>query len=632
MAILKTGAAYVVLDPESPRDRSDFIVKDVNASLVIADKGSIHKFANSLSIEKLVGSASQFEDTNLRVKQHPSEIVYVIYTSGSTGRPKGVLLEHQAATTGLDAFPTLPDLRQLLFHNPVFSAAQRSIWSTLKQGGCLCLARKEKLTANVSDMINRMCVSVIDVTPSTASLIDPESVPTLRRLTVAGELINPALLPIWMDHVELLNAYGLSENTQINWRHLMLPNQNPQNIGRPVDSTRSYVLVTGTTRQAAVLEPGELCLGGDQLARSYLNRPEKTKEAFLKNPFGPGRLYRTGDIVVTHPDGSIEMMGRIDFQVKINGQRVEPGEANYSIQEHLGVFDSCTVAATIAGKKSLVAVVVPKDSRSWPYLSRELQQLLRQQLPTYMVPPYWMAISELPLNVNGKVDVPRLVKMVESTPREKMLVRLLSRKRGVEQSTLEPAEELMRTVWSEVLKIPADSISLNDSFLDLGGSSLEAIMVTSAARTRLVEVKAQDVMVQESLGQLVKVSRRMAKPLEQALIQPFSLVHKGTPLDQSSLTNAWPVTPAQEPLIADLLLGGSQYIYVKVIQLKKQTIRMFKAAFTELYKHNEFLRSTFVEHGNTYLQLIQTQAVLPCRPPRRPSASTCNLESLRNSP
>ncbi|KAL8728424.1 MAG: hypothetical protein Q9166_005386 [cf. Caloplaca sp. 2 TL-2023] len=611
LAILKTGAAYVVLDPESPQDRSDFIVSDVNASLVVSDNGSMHKFAQSVSIEKLVGSASDFEDTNLQVKQHPSEIVYVIYTSGSTGKPKGVLLEHQAAHTGLDAFPNLPDLRQLLFHNPVFSAAQRSIWSTLKQGGCLCLARKELLTANVSDMIDRMRVTVIDVTPSTASLIDPDSVPTLRRLTVAGELINPALLPIWTNRVELLNAYGLSENTQINWRHLMIPDQNAQNIGRPVDSTRSYVLLPGTTQQAAVLEPGELCLGGDQLARSYLNRPEKTKKAFLRNPFGPGRIYRTGDMVVTHADGSIEMIGRIDFQMKINGQRVEPGESNYYVQEHLGVFDSCTVAATVAGKKSLVAVVVPKDHGHWPQLSRELQLLLRQRLPSYMVPPYWYAVSELPLNINGKVDVPRLARMVESTPRDEMLVRSLSRKRDVEQSPLEPAEELMRSIWSEVLKVPSASIDPHESFLDLGGSSLEAIMVTTIARARLVEVKAQDVMIQESLRDLAKVSRKMDVPLEQASIPPFALVRESKSLDHTSLANAWPVTPAQEPLIADVLLGGRQYIYNKVIRLKNQSIANFKAAFTELYMRNPFLRSTFVEHGNTYLQLIRTQAEVP---------------------
>ncbi|KAI9778948.1 MAG: hypothetical protein M1835_004799 [Candelina submexicana] len=611
LAILKTGAAYVVLDPESPQDRCDFIVSDVNASVVVVDGSSIGKFANSVSIERLVSNASQFEDTNLGVRQHPSEIVYVIYTSGSTGRPKGVLLEHQAATTGLDAFPTLPGLRQLLFHNPVFSAAQRSIWSTLKQGGCLCLARKEKLSADISDMIKRMAVNVIDVTPSTASLIDPESVPTLKRLTVAGELINPALLPIWMDRVELLNAYGLSENTQMNWRHVMLPNQNPQNIGRPVDSTRSYVLIPGTTQQAAVLEPGELCLGGDQLARSYLNRPENTKEAFLKNPLGPGRIYRTGDMVVTHPDGSIEMVGRIDFQVKINGQRVEPGETNYHIQQHQGVSDSCTIAATLAGKKALVAVVVSKYHKRWPQLSRELQQFLRQRLPSYMVPPYWLAVQELPLNINGKVDVPRLVQIVESTPRGELLLSSFSRKHDAEQLPLEPVEEIMRTIWSNVLKISADSINPDDSFMDLGGSSLEAIMVVSTARTHLIDIKAQDIMFQESLRKLAQVSRRMAEPLKQASIQPFSLIHHATPLDRTLLANAWPVTPAQEPLIADVILGGSQYVYSKVIRLKNQSIMTFKAAFTALYKHNAFLRSTFVKHGSIYLQLISAEMNIP---------------------
>ena len=611
LAILKRGAAYVVLDPESPQDRSDFIVSDVNSPMVLTDNDLVHKFANSVSVDQLIENASQFEDTNLHVRQHPSEIVYVIYTSGSTGRPKGVLLEHQAATTGLEPFPKLPDLRQLLFHNPVFSAAQRSIWSTLKQGGCLCLARKEQLTTRISDMICRMDVNVIDVTPSTASLIDPETVPTLKRLTVAGELINPALLPVWMDRVELLNAYGLSENTQINWRHPMRPDQNPQNIGRPVDSTRSYVLIPGTTQQAAILEPGELCLGGHQLARSYLNRPEKTNEAFLQNPFGPGRIYRTGDMVVTHSDGSIEMIGRIDFQAKINGQRVEPGETNYYIQKHAGVFDSCTVAAIVAGKRSLVAVVVPKDRPTWPLLSRKLQQLLRQRLPSYMVPSYWLSVSQLPLNVNGKVDVPQVARMVESSPREDLLLRSLSQRKDDKQSSLTRAEGLMRATWSEVLKIPVEQISLDDSFLDLGGSSLEAVMVTASARARMIEVKAQEVLIQENLRGLAHISRKMAVPLEQATIQPFSLLPKGTSLDYSSLANAWPVTPAQEPLIADLILGGTQYVYNRIIRLKKQSINSFKAAFTDLYMRNAFLRSTFVEHGNTYLQLIRTPTDIP---------------------
>ena len=611
LAILKTGAAYVVLDPESPSDRRDFIVSDVEAPLVLTDETSEDQFANSWAIERLVDSASQFEGTNLLIRQDSSDVVYIVYTSGSTGRPKGVILEHAAAFTGLDAFPCLPDLRQLLFHNPVFSAAQRSIWSTLKQGGCLCLARKEHLNSQITEMINRMRVNVIDVTPSTASLINPKGVPTLKRMTVAGELINPALLPIWMDRLELLNAYGLSEVTQINWRHHLLREQNPQNIGRPVDSTRSYVLLPGTMRQTSVLEPGELCLGGHQLAKGYLNRPEKTEHSFIQNPFGPGRLYRTGDMVVVHPDGSIEMIGRIDFQIKINGQRVEPGEINYYIQKHANVFDSCTISTTIAGKKSLVAVVVPMNQQNWSSLCRKLQLLLRQQLPSYMVPSYWLSVPELPININGKVDISSVAKLVKSAPREQMLIRSLSSRYRSENVCLSAAQKSMRTVWSEVLGISEKNISIEDSFLDLGGTSLEGIMVVSSARTRLMDVKLHDLLLAENLHDVVEASRVMASPLENVALPPFYFASEALQLDCTPLEDAWPVTPSQEPLIADLVLGGTQYIYNRILNPEDWSVETLKAAFASLLDRNPFLRSTFVEHGSTYFQLVQKQMSLP---------------------
>lgn len=300
LAVLKTGAAYAILDPETPVERQSFVVSDVGAPFVLVDEHTKRDFPYYCSVDDLIRNAEGRDNTNLMVDQQSSDVAYVIYTSGSTGKPKGVVLEHSAAYAGLAAFPYISNLRQLLFHNPVFSAAQRSIFSTLKQGGCLCLASKTNLTENIEQTINRMAVNVIDVTPSMASLITPGSVPCLRRMTVAGESINPVLLPSWMERLELLNAYGLSEVTQINWRNVMRKGQNPQNIGRPTDTTTSYVLLPGTTRLAPLLVPGELCLGGHQLARHYLNRPEKTLESFIQNPFGNGRLYRTGDMVVAH--------------------------------------------------------------------------------------------------------------------------------------------------------------------------------------------------------------------------------------------------------------------------------------------------------------------------------------------
>ena len=509
------------------------------------------------------------------------------------------------------AFRQLPDLRQLLFHNPTFSAAQRSIFSTLKQGGCLCLAKKENLTVHITKMINRMRVNTVDVTPSTASLISPEGVSSLRRMTVAGELINPALLPIWMDRLELLNAYGLSEVTQINWRHVMQRGQSPQNIGRPVDSTRSYVVLPGTLRLAAILEPGELCLGGHQLAKAYLNLPEKTQASFIKNPFGPGRLFRTGDMVVTHADGSIEIIGRIDFQVKINGQRVEPGETNCHLQEHPEVYDSCTVSATIAGKKSLVAVVVPRQGSEWMVLANKLRDLLHQQLPSYMVPSYWLRQTELSLNVNGKVDIPQLTRLVESYPREKLILHTETWQTGTTGQELTPIQDTILKVWAQTLSIPQNSIDLSDSFVSLGGTSLEAIFAVSLARKHLLSIKFHDIMLQRDLLSVASASKQMQESPAATPELPFSLLPRDVCLDRSGLENAWPVTPFQESLIADLALGKMDYVYTRVLKLKAVNQDAMKEAFGKVVQKSILLRSTFVEHGRTYLQLIRKKIDLP---------------------
>jgi len=611
LAVLKTGASYVILDPDSPDERQKFIISDIGASFVLVDRDNQFRFPNHQSIDNLISSGVKFKGSNLDVKQEPSDIVYVIYTSGSTGRPKGVILEHASAYTGLVAFPTLQNLRQLLFHNPIFSAAQRSIFSTLKQGGCLCLARKQNLALHITEMIHRMQVNVIDVTPSTASLIDSEGVPSLRRMTVAGELINPALLPVWMDRLELLNAYGLSEVTQINWRHVMHTGQSPQNIGRPLDSTRAYVLVPSTLRLAAILEPGELCLGGHQLAKKYLNRPEKTQTAFLDNPFGPGRLYRTGDMVITHPGGSIEIIGRIDFQVKINGQRVEPGETNFHLQRHSEVYDSCTVSATVAGKDSLVAVIVPRHDHAWARLANGLRRMLRQILPSYMVPPYWLKQDSLPLNVNGKVDIPKLRKVVEAHSREDLVLRVDGVNDNATDQGMTAVEEIMRDVWAEALSIPPSTIQLSDSFLALGGTSLEAIKAVSLAQQKHLDVKIYELMAQNDLSSVAAAAAPIHNQQNADPGLPFSLLPEGTTLDREGLEDAWPATPVQESLVADLVLGRLSYVYTRVLRPKVATVGAVKEAFQEMVKRNKLLRSSFIEHGTTYLQVVRTQIDLP---------------------
>ncbi|EAQ82934.1 hypothetical protein CHGG_10752 [Chaetomium globosum CBS 148.51] len=618
VAILKTGAAYVTIDPDTPQERNNFIVEDVGAQVVIVDKTTTGRFpGREVVIEELIAESIRAQDTNLDRACDPSDPVYVIYTSGSTGKPKGVLHVHSSATSGLAAFPTLPDLRQLLFHNPVFSAAQRSVWSTLKQGGCLCLASKENLTVHIGRTINQMQINVIDVTPSTALLLTPGTVPCLKRMTVAGELINPALIPTWVNELELLNAYGLSENTQVNWRREMVLGQNPQNIGRPSDTTTSFVLVPGTTRLSPLLVPGELCLGGDQLALHYLNRPEKTAEAFIDNPFGPGRLYRTGDMVVAHEDGSIEMVGRIDFQVKINGQRVEPGDSNTILQTHPDVSNSSVVAAEIGGRKSLVAAIVAKTGSAleWPRLRSELKDLLAQHIPSYMMPTYWLLQTELPLNVNGKVDIPRLTKDVQGLGRDTLLrfstdnhsapesLNGVSQGEGTAHLT-EPAQKLCE-ILASVLKLTSPRISTSENtFQELGGSSLDAIRVSTKAYQDDIQVSVPDILRLPLHALLGKAKALREKAHED--VPHFSLLPKNANARKMDyVEDAYPTTSLQDSFLADSLRGGSTYIYRRYYRLKGVSHQEVRKALESLIPRIPLLRTTFILNKTSFLQLIR---------------------------
>lgn len=481
-----------------------------------------------------------------------------------------------------------------------------------------------------------MQINVIDVTPSTALLITPGTVPCLRRMTVAGELINPALIPMWVKEVELLNAYGLSENTQVNWRREMVLGQNPQNIGRPSDTTTAFVLIPGTTKLSPLLVPGELCLGGHQLAVRYLNRPEKTAEAFIDNPFGWGRLYRTGDMVVAHEDGSIEMIGRIDFQVKINGQRVEPGDSNTIIQTHPHVYSSSVVSADVNGRKALVGVVVQKSSApDWPTMRSELKSLLKKEIPSYIMPTYWLVQDELPLNVNGKVDIPKLTKHVESVGRNHLLSfssdhigtnkqsngdkngetqifngkdsNLNEKELSSSDEGLSPALVQLRDIWASVLSLPPSRISPHDYFQSLGGSSLDAIKVLSKANEKGLRFQIADLLTLE-LNQISHHGEvaKAAKP-ESDDVSPFSLLPKDAKIDKETSEDAFPTTAMQDGVLADSLMDGSTYVYRRYYRLVNTQSADILEALQTLSLSHPVLRTTYVSHKASFLHVIRKQ-------------------------
>ncbi|GFF44503.1 nonribosomal peptide synthetase 7 [Aspergillus lentulus] len=618
LAILKSGAAYVILDPDAPVARKSFIHEDLQPGLILVDNSTAGELDKEAQIGDLLSQSSSNDTGDLVHVQDPSSVAYVIYTSGSTGKPKPVLLDHQAAFNGLLAFPPVADLRQLLFFNPAFSAAQRSIWATLSVGGCLCLASKENLTIHTAKMINTMNVNSIDMTSSAAALISPDDVPSLRRMVLGGEMVNPTVIQTWEHRVELLSSYGLSECTQLNWRHRLQSNVSSRMIGQPYDTTTSYVLIPGTTELAPLLVPGELCLGGAQLARGYLHHSEETTKRFIQNPFGKGRLYRTGDMAVRHADGLVELVGRIDFQVKINGHRVDPGEPNSIIQANEEVEDSAVVPASVNNRAVLVAAVVSRPDIDWEALVGKLRLFLAAKLPLYMVPQFWVSMPALPVNANGKVDMVAIRKTVEALGESGQLLPERSHLGCTEEGNLTENEKVVRSLWASILSLPESEISLGDSFIALGGTSLEAIQVVSQLQVvHGLSLRVEDILLGETLSQVAAaVQPQLAEEkadndtASSALFQVAASI-ESLGIGTSEVEDAFPVTPFQEAAIANTMMGGTSYIYSRSYSFEGYSEDDVKAAFETLLKSDGWLRTTFVPKGTTFLQVVKKTAELP---------------------
>jgi amino acid adenylation domain-containing protein len=618
LAVLKAGAAYVILDPDSGSQRRSHIIQDIQAGFVLVDENTAGEFERELKVEDLLTQSMGYDESDIIIDQLANDVAYIIYTSGSSGTPKAVLLEHHAAFNGLQAFPKITGLRQLLFSNPVFSAAQRSIWATLSVGGCLCLASKDNITVNLAKMIETMRINSIDMTSTTASLISPDQVPSLRRLVLGGEPVNSSVVQKWAHRVELFSSYGLSECTQLNWRCRLLTDTNARNIGQPSDTTTSYILIPGTTSLSPLLIPGELCLGGFQLARGYLNHPEETEKRFIRNPFGPGRLYRTGDMAVRHADGSVELIGRIDFQVKINGQRVDPGEPNSVIQAHEDVKYSAVVPALINKKMLLVAAIVSRPGTHWDSLVDDLRSSLRSRTPVYMMPSFWVPLSALPLNANGKTDMAAIRKIVEGLADSGQL---LPARSGNEVNGIRFThnESVLRNLWAEVLSLPDSHISLQDSFTSLGGTSLEAIQVVSRLRSEhALTLQVKDIILGDSLSGIAELAQQQTQDgtNKDDRVIPFSLLREPLSLENanigySEIEDAFPVTPFQEATIADTIMGGKSFIYSRSYNFTGHDTATIKAALVSLAKYNPLLRTTFLPKGATFVQVVKKSVEIP---------------------
>lgn len=473
LAILKAGGTYVPLEPTFPDERLAFMLDDVDAAMVVSTDRYAARLPADLPVVNLdaeAGAIATGAGERPTLTREMSHAAYVIYTSGSTGRPKGVVIENSSAVDfvrwGLATF-TRDELDRVLFATSIcFDISVFEIFVTLAAGGTLVLV--ENVLALI-DSAEATRATLINTVPSAmAEIIRADAVPSsAHTVMLVGEPLTPDLAEAVLGQpavTRLVNAYGPTETTvYATYAEIDTTNVIAPTIGRPKPNTCAVVL-DGSGRPAPLGVPGELYLGGAGVAREYRNRPDLTAERFVVLPdiAGAARLYRTGDLVRWRADGNLDFLGRTDFQVKVRGHRVEPGEIDAALKAHPTVVEAVTVARTaLSGGNELVAYVVDNGEQS----AAALQMHLRRSLLDHMVPDTFVFLERLPRGATGKVDRNALPDPPAAVARASAV------------APRNPAEEAIAQIFCAVLG--TDSVGVHDDFFDLGGHSLLAVQLAT---------------------------------------------------------------------------------------------------------------------------------------------------------
>ncbi|KAF7596857.1 hypothetical protein BBP40_012457 [Aspergillus hancockii] len=620
LAIMYSGSAYVVLDPEGSAQRNRSIAADCGVEPVVVHDNYARFFDQSISIEGILSSTKPAEPWTSSANVSPSDLAYLIYTSGSTGTPKGVLLSHRAVSHGIDHFNLNSRKRWLLFYNPIFSAAQRTVLATLAKGACLCLARRDRLATALPEVLNNLQIDSLGITPSALALLSPSETPEcLQQITTVGEPLSQALVDTWADKVHLRVSYGLSECAQLNFSRQLQPGDNPRNPGRPADTTTAIILAPGGTNPLPVDEPGELCLYGPQVANGYHQRPAETQSAFVKAPEGhPGTMmFRTGDLAVSRADGTFEILGRIDHQVKIHGQRVEPEEVAAKLASATGIAGLVCVGCYINERMSLVAAVIPAPDTDWGQLVQDLRNKARNSFPPYMVPSYWLSFAEFPVNQNGKVDFRAISRLAETTE----VSRLLGHSVAVDGScygiALSDIGAEIAQVWAKVLTLDASSILPTDSLVALGGTSIDAIRAIRELKQRGINVELADMLQAQTLEEIADVAQvdKAHSDITHESAGPFSFIsdeeHKAELMADRGVIDAYPVTALQEGILASTVQGNQDYLYQRIFDIRHLDLVRLQLAFQVVFWRSQLLKSTFITAAKGFVQVVRSSFHLP---------------------
>lgn len=588
LGIIKSGGAYVPIDPSYPENRIQYIIEDCCAKAVITIDQEDFTGNQVPVISLSAGGSLAGDERNPKPLNSREDTAYAIYTSGTTGKPKGVAVRHENLVNLIYSYQDIYQMTDqdtvLQFASISFDQSVWDIFNSLLIGASLCLMPYNLIgdTKTLEDYMEDKQVTVVALTPAYLRELDPLRVPALRVIESGGAAAELDILKKWLKCGKLIfNTYGPTEAT-VNAVSFQLKDlaATALPIGKPIPNTSAYIL--DQEKMCGIGIPGELCLAGAGVSSGYLNNEELTKQKFIKNPFGTGQLYRSGDLARWMPDGNLEYLGRIDEQVKIRGFRIELLEIQQVLRSQQGIKDAVVAIKPDQNNDPCLCAYIVSDGE--PDFET-IRANMKKDLPDYMIPAFFRQVPVIILNVNGKVDLSALPEMEWK-----------SAKQYTAPETKIQSE--ITAIYQEILGL--EQIGIHDNFFELGGHSLRALKVLNRIEERTgVRIALREIFnntTPAQLGILVEKGRG-------SIYQCIPVTEKKPYYKMSSAQKRLFMIHCLEPLSLAYNMPGS-------IEFSGDfQIGRVREVFTKLVARHEAFRTSFGMIEGEFVQQIADHVI-----------------------
>ncbi|PNP49913.1 hypothetical protein THARTR1_09443 [Trichoderma harzianum] len=664
LGVLKTGAAFALLDHSIPEERLRAMLSKITTKLMLSSK-ALQSLGSKLAPRVLAIDTAFFanlpkQSQNLPASPSLSSPMYTTFTSGSTGTPKGVMISHGAFSSAVHhqsgAIGYDSSTRTYDFTGYAFDVAIWTAFMTLASGGCLCVPSDADRKNNLTSSVMATKANRLDLTPSVARTLQREHLVNLKVLVLGGEVASHGDFQGWPKGVSILNLYGPCECTPTSTvRHYSRDNTSPSNIGFGMGTVTWITDPDNSQRLSPIGAIGELVLEGPLVGLGYLGEPEKTESVFIKDPAWllhgssgnlgrRGRLYKTGDLVRYSSDGSLEFVGRKDTQVKIRGQRVELGEIEKRLRDSVPNLKDVAVEVITqrdgAPSDRLVAFISfdeHRDAREDEHpngltgnsktslnarlvdLPERVEDVLSASLPGYMIPTAYFALDHIPTTHSGKTDR-RLLRKMGSTLTATHIAESSSVASDLRRAPSTEMERLLHTIWAQVLGLDPQIMGVDDSFFRLGGDSILAMRISAIARTEGLDISTSDVFEGKTIAKVAAAARVQEFKHESSLPSTFSspeailsLYNRLPPhVEVSSVNSIEDVLPCvaiQERMLEARARNPQIYVTELGLEIRSRDndsveFQRIQQAWQAVVRHHSLLRALFVrrspEEGGSY--------------------------------